>query len=314
MPDTTQPEANSTPFEELERRIERLRKSGRESRFGLIALTAAFVLVVGFDVIGGRKLGLVTEGLVKAPRVIITDDEGKRRAELGTGPDGTPHLTLYDQRQRPRFIATQFEDTVRLCLSDGHGRDIELRLIDGGSASLAFREEGRVTRVAIGVTSNGDASVRLNDAAEHVRLALQACDTGDSGLLTFDDTGAARFVAGVTPDGKPLLNMLDASEQPRIKLGESPEGWPALDMVASDGTLRATLHTPDEWACLTLRGPRGESTAKTWVDEFGLARAIFCDPDGKLMWSVPPEWYTSLKSRCLEESLEAAEDSEDAKD
>ncbi|MBU0616628.1 MAG: hypothetical protein KKI02_02820 [Planctomycetes bacterium] len=82
-------------------------------------------------------------------------------------------------------------------------------------------------------------------------------------------------------------------------------------MLASDGTVRATLHALDEWACLTLRGPRGEATAKTWVDELGLARAIFCDPDGDLTWSVPPEWYLSLKRRFLEKS-EAQEDSADA--
>lgn len=312
-------DSSTTRLDVLERQTKRLRKDFRSTKIFAIVLTAVFVLTMVGDYalyawVGLVAKNVVTDGLVQTPRLVVVDDAGNRRAELGTSAAGVPHLTLFDSSGRPRFVATQFDDGVRLRLADRDKRSIELQLVDGGEQSLVLTGKEGTTKVVLGESRGGDLCLQLFGPAEQLRVALSACDGGDSGLLVFDQAEMVRLLAGVGDDGNSLLNVFDEAGQARIKLGQSPEGWPALDMLASDGTVRATLYTPDEWACLTLRGPRGESAAKTWVDQFGLARAIFCDPDGKLMWSVPPEWYASLKSRCLKESLEAAENSEGAED
>lgn len=309
MSDAVQMVPIAERLEELERQTKRLRKDNRELK--IVFIIVAVALLVGevvevADFFFDKRLGIFTDGLVQTPRLVIVDDAGDRRAELGTSAAGVPHLTLFDTSGRPRFVATQFDDRVRLRLADQDKRSIELQLVDGGEQSLFFTGKDGSTRVALGYR-DGDAGLHLLGPAGQRRVVLSACEAGDSGLLLFDQAEMVRLLAGVGDDGNSLLNVFDEAGQARIKLGQSPEGWPALDMLASDGTLRATLHTPNDWSCLTLHGPRGYAMAKTCVDYVGLARTAFYNPDGDLTWSTPPEWYALMLDRVLRQSGDAVE-------
>ncbi|MBU0617946.1 MAG: hypothetical protein KKI02_09535, partial [Planctomycetes bacterium] len=138
MSDATRTVPIAERLEELERQTKRLRKESLALKIVLLVVAAILLVSEVADFFIDKRLGIVTDGLVQTPRLVIVDDAGERRAELGTSAAGVPHLTLFDTSGRPRFVATQFDDRVRLRLADRDKRSIELQLVDGGEQSLVL--------------------------------------------------------------------------------------------------------------------------------------------------------------------------------
>jgi hypothetical protein len=299
MPAETENQSVATRIEDLERQINRLRKEGRDLKtvFGVLMFVLFVMLLGGFVMV--EHFGFSTKGVVSATGFQIVDDTDVQRAFLGAEREGGSYLTLSDSAGRTRFDVGQTDDGVDLRLFDRHHRRVGLYLNDSGEQSLYFAERNGNTRALLGRCANGDVGFHLRGPDDRTRLSLTACDAEGSGLIVFDRSEVGRLIAGVGPDGKPLSNFSDETGEARIILGQSPEGWPALDMRASDGSTRATLYAPDEWACLGLYGNTGKSTAKIYVDEANLARSMFYDRQGDLTWAIPPQWYVSLKSMLL---------------
>jgi hypothetical protein len=78
--------------------------------------------------------GQIETGVVKARRVVITDEQGRERIFLGLGAAGAPAIGIRDQR-----------GTLRATLSLLENGQATLQLLDGeqrGRASLAVRRDG----------------------------------------------------------------------------------------------------------------------------------------------------------------------------
>jgi len=78
--------------------------------------------------------GQIETGVVKARRVVITDEQGRERIFLGLGATGAPAIGIRDERGRLRATLSLLENgQTALQLLDGEQR---------GRASLAVRQDG----------------------------------------------------------------------------------------------------------------------------------------------------------------------------
>ncbi|MEW6261583.1 MAG: hypothetical protein AB1641_00770 [Thermodesulfobacteriota bacterium] len=138
----------------------------------------------------GQHLGLVTASEIRLvdeagrtralfsllrgkPRLMLMDDRGEFRMELGLGPAGEPALWLRDQEGRTRG---------------------QLSLAAGGPALRLFDAQGK-SRAAVALNQKGEPALIMSDGAGQDRLALWQ-EKDESGLALADAEGRPR--AGFT--------------------------------------------------------------------------------------------------------------------
>jgi hypothetical protein len=121
------------------------------------------------------------------PRLIMTDEKGEFRIELGLGVDGQPALWLRDQDGKARAqIGLTGTGSPGLELTDGRGRN----------------------RTSLGLASNGEPSLLLRDDTGRERLALWQ-EKGELGLALADKDGRPRAGLAMKEGRNPSLAFYD---------------------------------------------------------------------------------------------------------
>lgn len=191
--------------------------------------------------------------VLTAEKLIVTDKDGKPRAQLAVSEDGEPRLDLAGKSGTPRAtLALTKEDgaEVRLNGKDGGPRlrlavtgkdaprlDFTMERDGRALASLGLSPEGWPELRLKGKDGNagvtltfvdGTPRVLLEDKKGHVNAVLSAAE--EKAGLIFYQGGKPR--AGLTLDG---LDLINAEGQPRVRLEVLDTGEPRLTMKDKDG-------------------------------------------------------------------------------
>jgi hypothetical protein len=134
------------------------------------------------------------------PRLIMTDDHGEFRIELGLGPDGEPTLWLRDREGKAR------------------GR-LSLSVI--GSPGLEFIDPGGRSRCTLSLDEQGDPSLFLRDAQGRDRLALWE-EKEKLGLALADPKGRPRAGLALKDGENPSLTLYNDQGQVLWHAPETP--------------------------------------------------------------------------------------------
>ena len=155
-------------------------------------LTVSELRLVDAD---GRTRGLLT--LVRGkPRLILIDEAGEFRMEMGLGPSGEPSLRLKDGAGRLRMeTASQADGSPALALIDGAGRRrTALKLSHDGSPRLLMADSEGRERLALW-QEPGELGLALADADRHPRAHLAFKDQGESSLAFYGADGKGLWYA-----------------------------------------------------------------------------------------------------------------------
>lgn len=179
-----------------------------------LLVTAAVVTSGGAD--GPQR----SPKMIEAQGFLVRDAEGRERARLTVGDDGSPRLVFLDAMGR-----------VRAQISVGPGGTPGIRLLDPSQ------------KAEIGLAVSGTRpGLILNDRTGHPRAGLCVQDDG-SPLLSFrDQQGKLRLVLDCLRDGTPGLTFRDEQEYPRLSAVVLPGGVPGLNLLGPLGEPRAVLH------------------------------------------------------------------------
>jgi len=128
---------------------------------------------------------------IRATRFVLTDRDGKSRAELGTRPDGSVALRLADARGVNRATLSVAADGVsRLALHGADGRP-RAQVTTGPDdwPSLVFFDKQGMRRAALDISLGGWPVFALADDRGDDRAVLQVVPDGTPVLVLFDKTG-----------------------------------------------------------------------------------------------------------------------------
>jgi hypothetical protein len=191
--------------------------------------------------------------VVTVHKLIVTDKEGRARAQLAVSDGGEPRLDLTDKGGT---------SLVSLALTEEGGAELQLKGKDGsprvrlarlgkGDARLDFTMEKDGRSVAsVGLSPDGWADLRLNGREGSAATSIVFVD-GNPRILLEDKKGQTNAVLATAPekaslilyrDGKPRaglgldgLDLINAEGKPRARLEILETGEPRLAMKDKDG-------------------------------------------------------------------------------
>ena len=137
----------------------------------LMVTAAAIAYVVG-------QAKATAPKVVRAQRFELVDAQGRPRAMLGLGPDGSPALELTDEKRQ-----------VRAALSLAPA---------GGQPTLVLYDDNRKGRAALALTADGQPMLGLRDEKGDGRAVLIVLPDGRPLLGLYDENGKSRAALGAT--------------------------------------------------------------------------------------------------------------------
>ena len=148
-------------------------------------VTAQRFMVLDVDGIPRGMFGVLADGA--SVGMMFTDLAGAKRIELGTDPDGSPRLALWDDQERLRAdIGMNADGAARIVLADPSetGR-AALSVGNDGSAQMVFIDaNGSTNRAMIGTLGDGRSVLLIYDEQGQVLTQLPA----NLGPVTLDTT------------------------------------------------------------------------------------------------------------------------------
>ena len=101
-------------------RLERLERQFRRWR----RIGIAFAVLIGSPVILALVAFVMNDGSHEAVRLLVRDQEGRVRMDMGTDPDGTPRLLFFGDGGKVRLVAGVLKgDAPMLWLKDAEGQN-----------------------------------------------------------------------------------------------------------------------------------------------------------------------------------------------
>ena len=125
----------------LDQRLERLERQCRRWRLAGII----FAAIVGTPILAALVAFITSDGTREAKRVLIRDNDGRIRMDMGTVKDGTPSLLFAGASGTPRM---------------------EIRVDADEAPVMQMRDEGGKVRLSIAVGREGP-TLSLNDKDEN---------------------------------------------------------------------------------------------------------------------------------------------------
>lgn len=190
---------------------------------------------------GSTAILLSAEG--ETPVLRLCDRDGKRRACLSLGADGSPLLELCDAQGRTRVSLGLTEDGgagLGLCDAQGQAR-AGLGLKEGGVGALTFMDRAGRCRMQAGMVAEDAPQLDLHGPDGQRRGSLQVRADGMALLELGDAEGRVRTLVGVLEEGTALVGLLDPERRFRVGMGVRKDGKPRLDLYDTDGNTRATI-------------------------------------------------------------------------
>ncbi len=192
---------------DLEQRFARLERSNRRmKRIGALVLMVAAAVVLS-GAANGKDLPDLEVG-----SLTLKDKDGKVRAQLGEGADGSGQLRLYDKNGKRRAMLSALADGTGVHLSNKAGTPrASLAVLADGSSGLVLSDKDGKTGAALRARP---AQLRLYDKAGKPRALLSAAADWSATLILFVKDVTPRAVLDVdADDGSPSLTLFDAKRK-----------------------------------------------------------------------------------------------------
>lgn len=181
----------------LEHVLERLELLEREKRQLLIIVLVLFGTTIA-SVAFGTNLLRPTR-VAEAEKFILKDNQGRIRAQLGTDPDGSPKLSLLDDRGHDQVaLRGQVDADGSLEFYDRGQLRIAMAVSPGGTASLDFYDKAHRGRAGLYLWPDGTTEFGLRNGDKAVELAAQP--DGMAGVSVSDAKGLMHGRLGTLPD------------------------------------------------------------------------------------------------------------------
>jgi len=260
--------------------MERLDRLERELRWWKRLGGASAVGLALIIVLGATGAGVPDE--IRARRFVVVASDGRSLGRLGTSPDGSPELVLYDSKGIERAIlvlsqgaepmlhlrnedntlgATIRVDHITLETKSAHGLGTSASMTSDALGSPGIR------------LSKPDGDATLSFVLGGPSLALTSASSGNPGIRLSKPDGDATlsFVLG-----GPHLALSHGSKQ-RAVVGLDLDGSPEIALSDEAGKQRAILgrtsleETPT--GMMSMRRPESS--------------LVLFDKDGKVIWQAP---------------------------
>ena len=218
--------------------------SGRERAVIEIDDKAPTLLL--FDKQGRARIGLAT-GEQSGSGLVIFDEDGKKRAQVGltsageaalnlgdaanpqrisllAGPDGNPVVTISGAKALVTIAGPNAESSARLAFVEGQGPGLTLSDESGAIRAALVISQGRPMLRLSGPDENSSANLIIgsdgafllsfSDKSETPRIILSGSCDNTASLVIHDKYGELRAGLAVEPDGYPrlILRSVDAAE------------------------------------------------------------------------------------------------------
>jgi len=204
-------EVLSARLDRLERENRRMRRAGGVLLAGLAAL-----------VLTGQALPAGAPRVVEAELFVLRDSGGSTRAVLHTQADGSPSLDFRDAAGRPRASLGVQGDAAHFGLTGTSGKGgTFLRTQANGRPSLILADANGTRRATLFLSDDGSATLAFSDRQRASRVVLNALENGPLGLWLYDADGRLRTLLDLEPDGSPALALFDESRRGRAILGHT---------------------------------------------------------------------------------------------
>lgn len=214
-----------TVVEILAGRIDRLERENRRFRRAatVIALSVAAVFLMGQTA--------PKSPAVETQKLVLKDKRGKIRAVIGAFSEDEPYgLLVFDANQRIRAkLGLEEDGSPRLTLNDERGAErVTLH------PAVGLRVQGDGPSVTLGVTHGNEPTLHLNDKDGWTRAALVLTSANTAPILKFlDPRGNARAWIGAMSDGKAQLLLMNRPQP----TPPAPAGTPSRPSIAASATL-----------------------------------------------------------------------------
>lgn len=137
------------------RRIERLERENR--RFRRLTVLLALVMTWPLLLAAGKDGGA---SVLEASKLVLKDEKGVARAELGTQPDGSPVLTFADGKGGASLALRGTMAAPIIELADGTGGSVWISSSATGASLSLGKGKGEVE---LATNASGQPSVKLVD-------------------------------------------------------------------------------------------------------------------------------------------------------
>ena len=211
-------------------------------RFPLLLVFALFVGSLGL-IFGARsgsdsKLGGFPDE-IRARRFVAVDDAGKVTAEFGMLSNGTPGMTVWDNKANvvavlgvdnggsPRFFFQSETGIPLLSLGIGEKR----------FPVIMFNAPDGTRRLGMVLTDTGEVTLQLYDSTKQNRCALRVGKEGQPQLVLRDQHGNVRAGVMVHDDVGSGLQLLDREERTRAMIQVNNEGEPDAALLGPNDEL-----------------------------------------------------------------------------
>jgi hypothetical protein len=150
-------------LEQLASRIAQLEQRLRSIALVLLAGIVVAALNFIFWQVSGNKNA-------RAEGFVLHSSDGKTRAMLSTGSDGTPGLAMYDAGEKIRTMLSLGADgSAGLVMNDADGTPrVLLSVLQNGVPSLGLYDPGKKLRAMLSTDPSGAPALTLYDAEQHL--------------------------------------------------------------------------------------------------------------------------------------------------
>jgi len=178
------------------------------------------------------------EGLA---RLVFFDEKGGLRLFVGMNPDGTPGITMFDEKTKQKLrIGMQAKENITyLYLFDDEGNvtiSLSMRKALGPRLLVGRADKGRVS---IGLSKTGEPQVNLWAKNDEPRIGLELND-GMPAIRLFDGAKSVRTTWKLSADGSPVFSILDEQSRERLAIGAEKDQHPYIRFIDPDNkTIKA---------------------------------------------------------------------------
>jgi hypothetical protein len=297
---------SSSDLEALVERVDRLMQSHADlrmqnRRLRRTATTAVLVATVACVL---TMLQMAQGGRVEARELVVRDDSGVKRAQLGFDGDQTV-LTLFDATGLSRLALAAGARGTHVELRDQSGRlRANLGTLRDGSPSLLYCDEhekprsvlvalasgitgltcfdgARIARTFIGISASATATVGLNNTRgkSQVSLGVRADNSASVSLSGMEgDSKRVRAALSVESDGRPSLGMYDGDGHARARFALAKDGSPGLLLFDAAEKTRSELLLQEQGApLLEFSDAAGTKRARLTVTPTGQPALVLMD-------------------------------------
>jgi len=162
----------------------------------------------------------ISADVIRAKKVVITNNSGDARAVLTSTEDGGVGLILLDEtgKQRAEFVHTvSQESAVKFRAADGTPR-VQIHAEDNGVNSITLHDRQGALRIGLWAKPDDSAYVTVHDRNKVLRVAMSAESDYSAAVTVLDDDGKPRATISLLPSGETALIIVDENQNQIAKI------------------------------------------------------------------------------------------------